>query len=131
MTSKPDPKKPLEPLGAAYQPSRREILRPAELVGGAGIGAVFVGLVVLLTTQQLVLTLVSAGITFIVVLMVLALFAMGSKQDAEETADIEQQDDAAQQKAHKQAQEQAEQQAEQPLAQPETPDAPDAPESRH
>ncbi|HEY9423822.1 MAG TPA: hypothetical protein VIP54_03395 [Microterricola sp.] len=119
MTSKPDPKKPLEPLGAAYQPSRREILRPAELVGGAGIGAVFVGLVVLLTIQQLVLTLVSTGITFIVVLMVLALFAMGSKQDAEETADILEQDGAAQQKQAKAKQGES--------TQTESPESPDAP----
>jgi hypothetical protein len=89
VTSQPDPQQPLEPLGSAFQPSKRDILRPAELVGGAGIGAVFVGLVVLLTTQQLVLTLVSVGITFIVVLMVLALFTMSSKKDSDEVAEVE------------------------------------------
>ena len=97
MTSQPDPKKPLEPLGAAFQPSRRDILRPAELVGGSAIAALFVGLIVIFTTRQIELTLISAGITFIVVLMVLALFAMGSKKDAEETADIEQQNNHGQQ----------------------------------
>lgn len=91
MSTQPDPKKRPTPLGAEFQPSRRDRLRPVELVGGSGIGAVFVGLVVLLTTQQLVLTLVFTGVTFIVILMVLALFAMGAKQDAEETADLEQQ----------------------------------------
>ncbi|WP_104475960.1 hypothetical protein [Microterricola pindariensis] len=91
MSTQPDPKKRPEPLGAQFQPSRRDRLRPVELVGGSGIGAVFVGLIVLMTTQQLVLTLVSTGITFIVILMVLALFAMGAKQDAEETADLERQ----------------------------------------
>lgn len=91
MTSQPEPKKPLEPLGAAFQPTRRDILRPAELVGGSAIAAIFVGLIVLFTTRQIELTLISAGITFIVVLMVLALFAMGAKKDAEETADLEQQ----------------------------------------
>lgn len=98
MTTQPEPKKPakskerIEPLGAAFQPTRREILKPAELVGGAGIAAIFVGLVVLLSTREWILTAVFAGISFIVVLMVLALFAMGSKKDAEETADIERQD---------------------------------------
>lgn len=99
MTTQPEPKKPakkakskpIEPLGAAFQPTRREILKPAELVGGSAIAAIFVGLIVLLSTRQWLLTAVFVGITFIVVLMVLALFAMGSKQDAEETAEIEQQ----------------------------------------
>ncbi len=91
MTSQPEPKKPLEPLGAAFQPTRREVLRPAELVGGSAIAAVFVGLIVLLTTRQIELTLICTGIIFIVVLMGLALFAMGAKKDAEETADLDEQ----------------------------------------
>lgn len=100
MTTQPEPKptkgnkkaERIEPLGAAFQPTRREILKPVELVGGAGFAAIFVGLIVLLSTRQWLLTAVFVGITFIVVLMVLALFAMGSKKDAEETADIERQD---------------------------------------
>jgi hypothetical protein len=72
-----------------YQPSRRELLRPAEFVGGAAIAALFVGGVVLFTTRDLVLAAIGTGGVFIVVLMVLALIAMTFKPDAAEIAEID------------------------------------------
>ena len=76
-----------------FKPSRRDMLRPIEYVGGAAIAAVFTGFVLLLTTRDLTLALIIAGIAFIAVLMVLALLAMTMKPNAEETAEIDGTDD--------------------------------------
>ncbi|WP_353808076.1 ABC transporter ATP-binding protein [Agromyces sp. SYSU T00194] len=62
-------------------PSRRDVLRPVELVGGSALAAVFVGVIVLMTTREWQLTAISAGIVFIVVLVVLAMFALTFKDD--------------------------------------------------
>ena len=72
-----------------YKPSRRDVLRPIEYVGGAAIAAIFTGLVVLVTARELMLALIIAGIAFIVVLMTLALLSMAVKPNAEETAEID------------------------------------------
>jgi hypothetical protein len=71
-----------------YRPSRRDVLRPAEYVGGAAIAAIFTGVVVLVTARDLNLALIGAGIVFIVVLVVLALLAMAVKPNADETAEL-------------------------------------------
>ncbi|MCD2440899.1 hypothetical protein LQ757_01295 [Agromyces sp. SYSU K20354] len=76
-----------------FKPSRRDVLRPVEYVGGAAIAAVFTGVVVLFTTRDLTLTLIIAGIAFIAVLVVLALLAMAMKPNADETAEIDGTDD--------------------------------------
>ncbi|MFC6356249.1 hypothetical protein [Luethyella okanaganae] len=81
-----------QPMPPANQPSRRDILRPVEMLVGAGIAGVFVGLVVLLATRELLLSVIALGVAFIVVLVVLAMFAMTWKPDAEETADLDEQD---------------------------------------
>lgn len=65
-----------------FKPSRRDVLRPIEYVGGAAIAAVFTSLIVLMVTRDVTLTLITAGGVFIVVLVVLALFAMAVKPDA-------------------------------------------------
>ncbi len=70
-----------------FRPSRRDVLRPIEFVGGAAIAAVFTALIVLLTTRDWFLTLITAGGTFIVVLMVLALLAMTIKPNPGEHGD--------------------------------------------
>lgn len=70
-----------------FRPSRRDVLRPVEFVGGAAIAAVFTALIVLLTTRDWFLTLITAGGTFIVVLMVLALLAMTIKPNPGEHGD--------------------------------------------
>jgi uncharacterized membrane protein YkgB len=71
-----------------YRPSRRDVLRPAEYVGGAAIAAIFTGVVVLVTARDMNLALIGAGIVFIVVLVVLALLAMAVKPNADETAEL-------------------------------------------
>jgi hypothetical protein len=65
--------------GDDHRPSRREMLKPAEYVGGAAIAAIFTAVIVYFGTRDWNLTLISAGGVFIVVLMVLALLAMAVK----------------------------------------------------
>jgi heme A synthase len=75
-----------------FKPSRRDMLRPAEYVGGAAIAAIFTGAVTLFVTRELTLSLIATGGVFIVVLVVLALLAMVVKPDAAESAELD--DDA-------------------------------------
>ncbi|WP_394553659.1 ABC transporter ATP-binding protein [Agromyces sp. MMS24-JH15] len=74
--------------GDGYKPSRREILRPAEYVGGAAIAAIFVGVITLFGTRDWTITLIATGGVFIIVLMVLALLTMAMKPDASEQAEL-------------------------------------------
>jgi predicted lysophospholipase L1 biosynthesis ABC-type transport system permease subunit len=71
-----------------YQPSRRELLRPVEYVGGAAIAAIFVGVIALVATRDWMIAIVGTGGVFIVVLMVLALLQMAIKPDALEQAEL-------------------------------------------
>jgi sugar phosphate permease len=73
--------------GDDYRPSRREVLKPAEYVGGAAIAAVFTALIVIFTTRDWNLTLISAGGVFIIVLMSLALLSMTVKPNPGEHGD--------------------------------------------
>ncbi len=75
-----------------YKPSRREVLRPAEYVGGAAIAAIFTGVVTLVVTRDLTLALIGTGGVFIIVLVALALFAMTVKPDASESAELHEHD---------------------------------------
>ena len=57
-------------------PDLRTRLRPLELLGLSGAAGVFAGLVVLMSTRDLVLALIFLGIAFIVSLMVFAMIAL-------------------------------------------------------
>lgn len=70
-----------------HRPSRRDVLKPAEYVGGAAIAAVFTAVVVFISTRDWNLTLISAGGVFIIVLMSLALLAMAVKPNPEDHGD--------------------------------------------
>lgn len=71
-------------------PTRRDRLRPLELVGFAGVLAVFTGLVVMfvLRTPDGVVDFaragIAAGVVFIIALMVLALLGLGGKPSDED-----------------------------------------------
>lgn len=65
-----------------FKPSRRDVLRPVEYLGGAAIAAIFTGAITLMVTRDLTISLIATGGVFIVVLMVLALLAMTVKPDA-------------------------------------------------
>ncbi|MDY7542192.1 MULTISPECIES: hypothetical protein [unclassified Cryobacterium] len=74
------------------KPSRSEVLKPLELVGLAGVMAVFLGLVVLMSTREPLLALIGFGITFIVVLVVIAMLVLNMKPNDAEKTDIDEQD---------------------------------------
>ena len=57
-------------------PSRREKLRPGELVGLAAVVAVFIGLVTFMVTRDFFLSLIFLGVTFVVDLVVLAMLML-------------------------------------------------------
>ncbi|WP_033372892.1 hypothetical protein [Glaciibacter superstes] len=77
------PAAPNQP-GAGGPPRRSSsALSTAELFGLSGGTALFVGLVTLLTTREVWLSLVSLVIAFVVVLVVTALFARRLKPNAD------------------------------------------------
>jgi type IV secretory pathway VirB3-like protein len=65
-------------------PSRRDRLRPAELLGISAIVAVFVGLVVLMATREVNLAVIFLGVAFIVVVVVLAMLQLASTSDQDD-----------------------------------------------
>ena len=73
-------------------PSRRDRTRPVELIGLSAVFAVFVGLVVLMSTRELVLALIFLGIAFIVSLVGLAMLSLAVRPDKDEKLDLLAQD---------------------------------------
>lgn len=66
-------------------PDLRTRLRPLELLGLSGAAGIFAGLVVLMSTRDLVLALIFLGIAFIVALMVFAMMALAvTPRDSDE-----------------------------------------------
>lgn len=65
-------------------PSRRDRLRPLELVGFSGVLGVFAGLIVLMATRDWVLALIFLAVGFIVSVMMVALVGLGGKPSAED-----------------------------------------------
>lgn len=76
--------------------NKRDRTRPAEILVLAGIFAVFTGLVVWMSTRDLMLGLIFAGIAFIVTLVVIAMLVLAIRPDKNELLDLDEQDrDAA------------------------------------
>jgi hypothetical protein len=73
-------------------PSRQDRLRPLEFIVIAAIIAVFVGLVVLLSTRELMLSLIFLGVAFVVSLVVIAMLSLAVKPGEAEQLDIDEQD---------------------------------------
>lgn len=73
------------------EPSKKDRMRPAELLIMAGGMALFVGLVVLMATRQPILAVIFLGVAFIVVVMVLAMLTLTGKSTDEERKDIDEQ----------------------------------------
>jgi hypothetical protein len=76
-----------------FQPTRKDRLRPAELIAVSAGMALFVGLIVMLSTREIVLSLIFFGVAFIVVLVAIAMFSLSFKPDDAEIADLKEQDD--------------------------------------
>lgn len=79
MTQSPEPAKQ-DPV----TPSRRDRLRPLELLGFSTVLGVFSFLIVLLTTRDIVLALIALGVGFIVSVMMVALVGLGGKPSVED-----------------------------------------------
>jgi hypothetical protein len=73
-------------------PSFRDRVRPVELLALSGGLGLFAGLVVLMSTRDVVLALIFLGIAFIVTLVVLAMLALSVSPTGDEKLDIEDQD---------------------------------------
>ncbi|SEN59704.1 hypothetical protein [Cryobacterium luteum] len=84
------PKTPGTP-NSAHQPSRSDRLKPAELLAISGGMALFVGLTILVTTRELMLSAIGLGVTFIVALVVIAMLVLGMKPNASEQTDLDEQ----------------------------------------
>ncbi|MCC6854950.1 MAG: hypothetical protein IT189_02685 [Microbacteriaceae bacterium] len=74
------------------QPSRRDRTRPVELLVLSGVLALFAGLVVFMSTRELVLALIFLGIAFIVSLVGLAMISLAIQPNHEEQSDLAEQD---------------------------------------
>jgi uncharacterized membrane protein YkgB len=74
-----------------HQPSRSDRLRPAELLGLSGAMALFVGVVILLSTREVMLSVIALGVTFIIALVTIAMFVLGMKPNAAEESDLDEQ----------------------------------------
>lgn len=73
------------------QPSRSDRLKPWELLGISGAMGLFVGLTILLTTREVVLSLIALGVTFIIALVAIAMLVLGMKPNAAEIDDLDEQ----------------------------------------
>jgi heme A synthase len=62
-------------------PTRRQRLRPIELVVMAAIVGAFIGIVVLVATRDLPLASIFAGVAFILTLLLLAMLALVETSD--------------------------------------------------
>ena len=74
-------------------PNRRDRTRPAELLGLSGVLAAFVGVIAFMSTRDIVLALIALGVTFILVLVIVATLALTiSQPSAGEKLDLDEQD---------------------------------------
>lgn len=76
---------PAQPGGKdPANPSRRDRLRPLELIGFSLVLAIFAALVVLMVTRNWTLTGIAAGVAFIVSVMMVALVGLGKAPSEED-----------------------------------------------
>ena len=75
------------------KPSRNDRTRPLELLVLSGVLGVFAGLVVLMSTRELVVALIFMGIAFIVSRVVLAMLSLAVQPTGAEKIDLAEQDD--------------------------------------
>ena len=73
------------------QPSRREILKPVELLLFAAVAGIFTGLIVLMSTRDIAFALIGFGVAFIVTLVGIAMFTLSVKPGDLEKKDIDEQ----------------------------------------
>ncbi|WP_241982245.1 hypothetical protein [Cryobacterium ruanii] len=66
-------------------------MKPAELLAISAGMALFVGVTILVTTRELMLSAIGLGVTFIVALVVIAMLVLGMKPNASEQNDLDEQ----------------------------------------
>lgn len=88
MTTSP-PSQPHGSKPTAAGASRRDRLRPLELLGLSAVVAAFIAVIVFISTRALEPTAIFAGLTFIVTLMMFAMFALTASPRADEQLDID------------------------------------------
>ncbi|HUH52902.1 MAG TPA: ABC transporter ATP-binding protein [Microbacteriaceae bacterium] len=76
------------------KPSKKDRLRPLELVGFSAVLAIFATLVVLLATKDFRLAAIVLGLVFILTLMVVSLVGLGIKPNPEDLEARKSLDDA-------------------------------------
>ena len=73
------------------QPTKRERLKPLELLLISGLMGLFTGLIVLMSSRDLILSATWFGLTFIITVVVMAMFVLAAKPNKNELLDIEEQ----------------------------------------
>ncbi|MBH0052801.1 hypothetical protein I6E74_01300 [Salinibacterium sp. SWN139] len=73
-------------------PDKRDRTRPAEMLGLSAIFGLFAGLVVFMSTRELMLALIFTGVAFIVSLVVIAMLVLAVRPDKDELLDMDEQD---------------------------------------
>lgn len=73
-------------------PTLRDRLKPVELLIVSALIGLFTGLVVLMSSRDLILSSISFGAVFIVCLVSMAMFVLAIKPNKKELLDIEEQD---------------------------------------
>jgi len=81
-------------------PTRRDRLRPVELILLAGVLSIVGGLVVLMVSRDLKFMFIIIGISFVVILVLMATFVLLAKPNKTELADIEELSAEDQPKSH-------------------------------
>ena len=81
-------------------PTLRDRLKPVELLIVSALLGIFTGLVVLMSSRDLILSSISFGIVFIVCLVAMAMFVLAIKPNKNELLDIEEQDHSTESKGH-------------------------------
>lgn len=81
-------------------PTLRDRTKPLEIIIVSAVLGVFTGLVVLMSSRDIILSSISAGIVFIVCLVAMAMFVLAIKPNKQELLDIEQQDHTTGAKGH-------------------------------
>lgn len=77
-------------------PTLREKLKPIELVIVSAVIGFFTGLIVMMTSRDLIFAAISFGLAFIVCLVVMAMFVLAIKPNKNELLDIQEQNDNTQ-----------------------------------
>jgi amino acid transporter len=73
-------------------PTLRDRMKPVELLIVSALIGLFTGLVVLMSSRDLILSSISFGAVFIVCLVSMAMFVLAIKPNKKELLDIEEQD---------------------------------------